>query len=145
MIVYSHTSRVGHYRPRLNCTHSNMRTVNWRSSQNAYRRRPRPILQRKFYFDFSDNSRGGRKSIITARKSSLGQGNAFTPVCLFTGGEEVLCQFPIPPPPPRKARLPGQEVGGTHPTGMLYCLVSFLEKLDGNTKTLGHKATVFMP
>ena len=47
--------------------------------------------------------------------------------------------------PPQESTPPGQEVGGTHPTGMLYCLVSFLEKLDGNTKTLGHKATVCMP
>ena len=26
------------------------------------------------------------ESLITARKRSLGQGNVFTPVCLFTGG-----------------------------------------------------------
>ena len=28
--------------------------------------------------------------IFTARKRSLGQGNVFTPVCLFTGGGVVL-------------------------------------------------------
>ena len=77
--------------------------------------------------------------IITARKRSLGQGNIFTPIILFTGGGLPQCMHPPPgtmhpprdhapspqdhatPPGTEHAGRYGQRAGGTHPTGMQSC------------------------
>ena len=90
---------------------------------------------------------------FTARKRSLGQGNAFTTVCLFTWGgglpnppmqtpmdadpsdadtpgmktpQDVVpsgMQTPGMQNPPRPHPRSGQLAGGTHPTGMHTCVV----------------------
>ena len=70
---------------------------------------------------------------ITTRKRSLGQGNMFTGVCLFTGGGQVVAD--IPPqadtaldrhPPGRHPRADTHPPGRLkHPTGMHSCLHCF--------------------
>ena len=49
-----------------------------------------------------------RTKIITACKRSFGQGNAFTPICLSTGGRGVMMSLPVidSTPPPRTAASP---------------------------------------
>ena len=79
-----------------------------------------------------------KQLFITARKRSFGQGNVFTPVCLFTGGsasEGPCLQGGLhpgglgrPPPQTRKA-------GGMHPTVMFSCFYYLLKvvlKYRGN-------------
>ena len=70
--------------------------------------------------------------IITARKQSLGQGNIFTSVCrefclrggACSGGGLVRGGAWWRPPPTATA------AGGTHPTGMHYCLWIFLPQFN---------------
>ena len=71
--------------------------------------------------------------LVTARKRSLGQGNAFTPICQSFCPKGVVytprADTPLgrhPPPHPETAT----KAGGTHPTGMcnsLTVLHSFAE------------------
>ena len=69
------------------------------------------------------------RSIFTARKRSLGQGNMFTGVCLSTGGVPDQVHPPgadtplsrHPQPSAEHAGRYGQRAGGTHPTGMQSC------------------------
>ena len=84
------------------------------------------------------------------KRSFLGQGNVFTPVCqsFCSQGEGMLwCHFlltayppldsttptddsTLPPdstqtaPPPAQHPLPGQQADSTHPTGMLFCCLN---------------------
>ena len=74
-------------------------------------------------------------SFYPRRIQSMGQGNVFTDVCLFTMGAVCLPTMPWegrPPSPLRNQKPPpcqdmgivtgyGQQAGGTHPTGMHPC------------------------
>ena len=95
--------------------------------------------------------------LITTSKGSLGQGNVFTPVCLFTG--EGVClrgKFASRRHMPRgggsasrgrgsaSGGTPGtRKPGGAHPNGMLSCYVYFWHKINFELSLFAGFAVVY--